>query len=79
MLRPRQRSRAQRGQEQRRPDRWLTHSAWLEHCSLPVWMPVLLCATCRTTPATKIPARLSLYHSRDSLDRNAAYTVACLG
>ena len=38
------------------------------------------CATCRTTPATKDPRTTRRYdHSRDSLDRNAAYTVAaCL-
>ena len=41
------------------------------------WTPAPRCATCRTTPATKIPAPPRRYdHSRDSLDRNAAYTVA---
>ena len=52
MLRPKQRSRAQRGQEQHPPDHRLTHSAWLEHCSLPVWMPGFRCATCTRPPHT---------------------------
>src|SRR6266571_4474236 len=47
LLRPTQRSRVQRGQEQAPPDRRLTHSAWLEHCYLPVWTPESRCGTCK--------------------------------
>ena len=40
------------------------------------WTPAPPCATCRTTPA-KDPRTTRRYDvSRDSLDRNAAYTVA---
>ena len=42
-----QRSKHQRGEEQHPPARRLTHSAWLEHCSLPVLTPGSRCATSR--------------------------------
>ncbi len=49
----------------------------LRHSAIPSpWMRAPPCATCRITPATKTPARPAGTHSRNSLDRNAAYTVA---